>query len=45
MGVTVITAGHFETENPVVAVLAEKLKNNFDVEVQIIPQNSPVKYF
>lgn len=45
MGLTVITAGHFETENPVVAVLAEKLKNNFDVEVEIIPQNSPVKYF
>lgn len=45
MGLTVITAGHFETENPVVAVLAEKLKNKFGVEVEIIPQNSPVKHF
>ncbi len=45
MGLTLIAAGHFETENPVVDVLAEKLKNNFDVEVEIIPQNSPVKYF
>ncbi len=45
MGLTVITAGHFETENPVVAVLAEKLKDNFDVEIEIIPQNSPIKHF
>ena len=45
IGVTVITAGHFETENPVVAVLAEKLKNNFNAEVDIIPQNSPIKHF
>ena len=45
LGITLITAGHFETENPVVAVLADKLKNNFDVDVEIIPQNSPVKYF
>lgn len=45
LGITLITAGHFETENPVVAVLADKLKNNFDIDVEIIPQNSPVKYF
>ena len=44
-GITLIAAGHFETENPVVAVLAEKLKNNFDCEIEIIPQNSPVKYY
>ena len=45
LGITLITAGHFETENPVVAVLADKLKDNFDIDVEIIPQNSPVKYF
>ena len=45
MGLTLIAAGHFETENPVVAVLAEKLKNKFGVEVEIIPQASPVKIF
>ncbi|MBQ2848620.1 MAG: Nif3-like dinuclear metal center hexameric protein [Clostridia bacterium] len=45
LGVTLIAAGHFETENPVVAVLAEKLKENFDCEVEIIPQKSPVEYF
>ena len=44
-GLTLITAGHFETENPVVAVLAEKIRNEFDCEIQIIPQSSPVKYF
>lgn len=44
LGITLIAAGHFETENPVVASLAEKIKNEFAVEVEIIPQNSPVKY-
>ncbi len=45
IGITLIAAGHFETENPVVAVLAEKLRNNFDCEVEIIPQESPVKHY
>lgn len=45
LGLTLIAAGHFETENPVVAVLAEKIRNEFDCETQIIPQSSPVKYF
>ncbi len=44
-GLTLIAAGHFETENPVVAVLAEKLKENFECKVEIIPQKSPVKYY
>lgn len=44
-GITLIAAGHFETENPVVAVLAEKIRNNFDCDVEIIPQKSPVKYY
>lgn len=45
LGLTLITAGHFETENPVIPVLAEKLKENFECEVAVIPQTSPVKYF
>lgn len=45
LGLTLIAAGHFETENPVVAVIAEKLKENFDCEVEIIPQKSPIKYY
>ncbi len=45
LGVTLIAAGHFETENPVVAVLANRIKENFDCEVEIIPQKSPVEYY
>lgn len=45
LGLTLIAAGHFETENPVVADLAERIKAEFDTEIVIIPQNSPVKYF
>lgn len=44
LGLTLIAAGHFETENPVVASLADKIKGEFAVDVEIIPQNSPVKY-
>ncbi|MBQ2973231.1 MAG: Nif3-like dinuclear metal center hexameric protein [Clostridia bacterium] len=45
LGVTLIAAGHFETENPVVAVLADKIRSNFECEVEIIPQKSPVEYY
>lgn len=45
IGISLIAAGHFETENPVVAVMAENLRNNFDCGVEIIPQESPVKYY
>ncbi len=43
--ICLIAAGHFETENPVVAVLAEKLRENFECGVEIIPQNPPVDYY
>lgn len=45
LGLTVIAAGHFETENPVMAVLADEIKRDFAVETEIIPQTSPVKYY
>lgn len=45
IGLTLISAGHFETENPVVTVLANKLKNELNCDVEIIPQKSPVKYY
>lgn len=45
LGLTLIAAGHFETENPVVAVVAEILKSEFEAEVEIIPQSSPVNYY
>lgn len=44
-GLTLVAAGHFETENPVISELSEKIKGEFDVDVVIIPQNSPIKYF
>lgn len=45
LGITLFAAGHFETENPVVAALAEKIADAFDCEVEIIPQKSPVEYY
>jgi len=45
LGLTLIAAGHFETENPVVAVLSEKIKEKFNCDVEIIPQNPPVVYY
>lgn len=45
-GLTAIAAGHFETENPVMAVLADKLRNKFpDVEFTVINQDNPVVYY
>lgn len=44
-GITLIAAGHFETENPVVSVLCKKLNESFDCETVIIPQTAPVKYY
>ncbi len=43
-GLALFAAGHFETENPIVAVLANKLRCEFtDIDIIIIPQKSPVK--
>lgn len=44
-GVTVIEAGHFETENPSMTALKDKLENQFSqVEFVILEQSSPVKF-
>lgn len=42
MGVLLICAGHFETENIAIKPLAEKIKNNFDIECVIAMQKSPI---
>ena len=43
-GITLVVAGHFETENVIVKILCEKLNKNFpEISAEIIPQNSPVK--
>ena len=37
---------HFETENPVVPVLAEKLREEFpDLEISVLEQDIPVETF
>ena len=44
-GVALFAAGHFETENPVISSLANRLRCEFsDIDIIIIPQNSPAKY-
>ena len=46
LGLNLIDAGHFHTENPVVAVLAEKLRAAFpDVEVKISEKHSDCMKF
>lgn len=42
MGIALICAGHFETENIAVPPLIEKIKNNFDVECALAVQNTPI---
>lgn len=38
-------AGHFETENPVISALANKLRCEFsDTDIIVIPQKNPIKY-
>ena len=45
IGVTVIAAGHFETENPSMKVLGRMIKNQFDdISVVILPQSNPVTF-
>lgn len=45
-GMTVIAAGHFETENPSMKPLTENLKEKFtDVDFVLIEQENPVKYY
>lgn len=44
-GITVIDAGHFETENPSMAVMKRKLENQFEgVQFVILKQAAPAEY-
>lgn len=42
MGILLICAGHFETENIAIKPIADKIKNNFDIECVIAAQKSPI---
>lgn len=45
-GLTLIAAGHFETENPVVPVLAEKIRQEFpELQVTVLEQEIPVETY
>ena len=45
-GILLITAGHFETENTIVPVLADMLKKEFpDIEIIESNQANPVNYY
>ena len=45
LGVTLVAAGHFETESPVVPVLADRLRAQFpQIEVVTLKQKHSVKY-
>lgn len=44
-GITVIAAGHFETENPAMTVLMKKVSYKFsEIETVILKQSNPVKF-
>ncbi len=44
-GLTLIAAGHFETENPAMAILAGKLRGQFsETDIIVLSQTNPVKY-
>lgn len=42
MGILLVCAGHFETENIAIKPLADRIKNNFNVECIIAAQESPI---
>ncbi len=42
MGIGLVCAGHFETENIAINPLLEKIKNNFDIECILAIQNTPI---
>lgn len=44
MGITVVAAGHFETENPAMAYLRKYIEEKFsDVETLLLKQSNPIK--
>lgn len=45
MGITVVAAGHFETENPAIAYLKKYIEEKFsDVETVLLKQSTPIKF-
>ncbi len=45
LGITTVAAGHFETENPSIVALKDKICNRFsEIDGVILKQSNPVKY-
>lgn len=44
-GISVFCAGHFETENPVVACLEKAVREHFDIETTLINQKKPTEFY
>lgn len=42
MGILLVAAGHFETENIAIKTLADKIKNDFEIECVLAVQNTPI---
>lgn len=42
LGIALICAGHFETENPAIDLLMEKIEKEFRVECVRVPQTTPI---
>ncbi len=42
MGIALVCAGHFETENPAMDLMIEKIKNKFNAECIKAPQTTPI---
>ncbi len=42
MGILLVCAGHFETENIAIKPLADKIRNNYDIECVVAVQKSPI---
>ncbi len=44
-GLTLIAAGHFETENPAMAILASRLRGKFsETDIIVLSETNPIKY-
>lgn len=44
-GLTLVAAGHFETENPGIAILASRLRGKFsETDIIVLSQTNPIKY-
>ncbi len=44
LGISAIRAGHFETENPVISYLHDKIKNYFNIECVLLNHKNPANY-